>query len=142
MTTRKDSFRKFRFRLEIDGIQKAAFSEVTGIKSAVEPIDYKVGNEQNSRKLPGQKFSNITLKQGVTDSSELHDWHKEIMQGVTRRKSVSITAVNEDGKNGARWEIRDAWPTKYHGADLNAKGNDVVIETLELANKGIVRKEP
>lgn len=142
MTTRKDPFRKFRFRLEIDGIQKAAFSEVTGIKSAVEPIDYKVGNEQNSRKLPGQKFSNITLKQGVTDSSELHDWHKEIMQGVTRRKSVSITAVNEDGKNGARWEIRDARPIKYHGADLNAKGNDVVIETLELANEGIVRKEP
>ena len=143
MSTRKDPFRNFRFRLEIDGIQKAAFSEVTGIESAIESINYKVGDEQNSRKLPGQnKFSNITLKRGVTDSSELHDWHKEVIQGVIRRKSVSIMAVNEDGKNGARWEIRDAWPSKYHGVDLNAKGNDVAIETLELANEGIVQKKP
>ena len=82
MVPRKDPFRNFRFRVEIDGIQKAAFSEVTGIESADEPTDYKVGNEQNSRKLPGQnKFSNITLKRGVTNSSELHDWHKENIQG-------------------------------------------------------------
>ncbi|MEO7863502.1 MAG: phage tail protein [Nitrospirales bacterium] len=143
MVLRKDPFRNFRFRVEIDGIQKAAFSEVTGIESADEPTDYKVGNEQNSRKLPGQnKFSNITLKRGVTNSSELHDWHKENIQGVTKRKRVSITAVNEDGTNGARWEIHDAWPSKYHGADVNAKGNDVVIETLELSSEGIVREKP
>ena len=110
---------------------------------ADEPTDYKVGNEQHSRKLPGQnKFSNITLKRGVTNSSELQDWHKENIQGVTRRKRVSITAVNEDGTNGARWEIHAAWPSKYHGADANAKGNDVVIETLELASEGIVREKP
>lgn len=144
MATRKDPFRNFRFRVEIDGIQQAAFSEVTGVESTVEPIDYRVGNDPTHvRKLPGMtKYSHITLKWGVTDSSELHDWHEEIIQGVIKRKSVSITAVNEDGKDGARWEVRDAWPSKYHGADLNAKGNDVGIETLELANEGIVRKKP
>jgi phage tail-like protein len=143
MTTRRDPYRNFGFRLEIDGIQKAGFSEVTGIEAVVEPINSKIDNEQNRRKLPGQnKFSNITLKRGVAASSELHDWHKEIIQGVIKRKRVSITTVNEDGTNGARWEIRDAWPSKYHAADLNAKGNEVVIEILELANEGIVREKP
>ena len=132
METRKDPFRNFRFRVEIDGIQVAAFSEVTGVEST---------GEQNTRKLPSQnKVSNITLKRGITDSSKLHDWQEAVIQGVIERKSVSITAVNEDGKDGTRWEIRDAWPRKYQGADLNAKGNDVVIETLELTNEGIVRK--
>ncbi len=143
MATRKDPFRNFRFRVEIEGVHVAAFSEITGIESTVEPNDYTVGHEQNTRKLPGQnKVSNITLKRGVTDSSTLHDWQEEVLQGVITRKSVSITAVNEDGTDGARWEIRDAWPRKYHGADLNAKGNDVVIETLELTNEGIVRTIP
>ena len=141
MPQRKDPFRNFRFRVEIDGIQQAAFSEVTGIESTVEPIDYRVGTDPTHvRKLPGMtKYSPITLKWGVTDSSELHDWHEEIINGVIKRKSVSITLVNEDGKDGARWEVRDAWPSKYHGADLNAKGNEVVIELLELVNEGIER---
>jgi phage tail-like protein len=144
MATRKDPFRNFRFRLEIDGITQAGFSEVTGIERTVEPIDYRVGNDPTHvRKLPGMtKYSPITLKWGVTDSTELYDWHEEIINGVIKRKSLSITLVNEDGKDGARWEVSEAWPSKYHGADLNAKGNDVGIETLELANEGIVRKKP
>lgn len=143
MATRKDPFRNFRFRVEIDGIQQAAFSEVTGIESTVEPIDYKVGTVPYTFKLVGQtKYSNIVLKWGVTDSSELHDWHEEIIQGVIKRKNVAITVLGEDGKDSIRWEVQEAWPSKYHGADLNAKGNDVGIETLELANEGIVRKKP
>ena len=115
MGTRKDPFRNFCFRVEIEGVQVAAFSEITGLESTVEPNDYKVGHEQNTRKLPGQnKASNITLKRGVTDSSTLHDWQEEVLQGVITRKSVSITAVNDDGTDGARWEIRDVWPRKYH----------------------------
>jgi phage tail-like protein len=141
MATRKDPFRNFRFRVEIDGIQQAAFSEVTGIESTVEPIDYRVGTDPtHARKLPGMtKYSPITLKWGVTDSTELHDWHEEIIQGVITRKSVAIILHNEIGKPAARWEVQEAWPSKYHGADMNAKGNDVGIETLELANEGIVR---
>lgn len=144
MATRKDPFRNFRFRLEIEGIQQAAFSEVTGIESTVEPIDYRVGTDPTHvRKLPGlTKYSPITCKWGVTDSTELHDWHQEIINGVIRRRSLAITQVDEKGDDAARWEVRDAWPSKYHGADLNAKGNDVGIETLELANEGIVRKKP
>jgi phage tail-like protein len=63
MPPRKDPFRNFRFRVEIDGIQQAAFSEATGIESTVEPIDYRVGSDPTHvRKLPGMtKYSPITL---------------------------------------------------------------------------------
>ena len=144
MAQRKDPFRNFRFLVEWDGIQQAAFSEVTGIESTVEPIDYRCGDDPtHARKLPGMtKYSAVTLKWGVTDSLELHDWHEQIVQGVITRKNLAIVLMNEDGKPGARWEVQLAWPSKYHGADMNAKGNDVGIETLELSNEGIVRKKP
>ena len=32
-----------------------------------------------------------------------------------------------------------AWPAKWDGPDLNAEGNDVAIETLEMAHEGVER---
>ena len=144
MAKRNDPFRNFRFRVEIDGIQQAAFSEVTGFDATVEPIDYRVGNDPTHvRKLPGMtKYGNVTLKWGVTDSMELADWHQQIVNGNIQRKNLSIIVVNEDGKDGGRWDVENAWPSKYDPADFNAKGNDVGIETLELANEGVKRVKP
>ena len=47
--------------------------------------------------------------------------------------------LDEVGDDQARFEIIDAWPCKYDPMDLNAKGNDVSIETLELCNEGVTR---
>jgi phage tail-like protein len=138
---RKDPLRNFRFRVEIDGIQQAGFSEVTGFDVTVEPIDYREGSDPtHARKLPGlTKFGNVTLKWGVTDSKELHDWHRQIVDGTIQRKNIAIVVVDEAGQDKARWEITEAWPSKYDPADLNAKGNDVSIELLEIANEGVKR---
>ncbi len=46
---------------------------------------------------------------------------------------------DEAGTDGARFVITDAWPIKYDPSDLNAKGNEVMIELMELANEGIER---
>ena len=45
------------------------------------------------------------------------------------------------GTKVARFTASGAWPVKYNPSDLNAKGNEVVIELLELANDGIERVE-
>ena len=55
------------------------------------------------------------------------------------RKNIAIVVVDEAGADKARFEISEAWPSKYHAADLNAKGNDVAIETMEIVNEGIKR---
>jgi conserved hypothetical phage tail region protein len=139
---RKDPLRNFRFRLEIDGIQQAGFSEVAGFDATVDPIDYREGSDPTHvRKLPGlTKFGNVTLKWGVTDSMELYNWHRQIVDGTIVRKGIAIVVVNESGQDQARWEIAEAWPSKYDPMDLNAKGNDVSIEMLEIVHEGVVRK--
>jgi len=144
MEKRNDRFRNFQFRLEIDGIQQAAFSEVTGFDATVEAIGpHATIDPTDARKLPGLiTYGNVTLKWGVTVSNELADWHQQIVTGTILRKSLSIVMVREDGKDGARWEVLEAWPSKYDPADINAKGNEVQIETLELVNEGVVRTKP
>ncbi len=138
---RKDPLRNFKFRLEIDGIQQAGFSEVTGIDTTVEPIEYREGTDGTySRKLRGLvKYGNITLKWGVTDSTELYEWFMDGVDGYVVRKNVSIIAVDEAGNDKARWEVTGAWPTKYHTPDFNAKGNDIAIENIEIVHEGIKR---
>ena len=140
-----DPLRNFRYRLEIDGIVQAGFSEVAIGDASNDPIEYREGNELTTvRKLKGlNKYANITLKWGLTDSIELSNWHRMVVDDATplaaARRNVVIRVQNEAGEDKAAWEITRAWPTKYNPADLNGKGNEVAIESLELANEGIRR---
>ena len=143
MAARNDPIRNFRFRLEIAGIQLAAFSEAGIGETTTEAVEYREGTDpMHVRKLSGlTKFGNITLKRGVTDSLDIFNWHKQIMAGQiqTNRKEVAIVVVDEAGTDKARFVVSEAWPTKYDPSDLSGKGNEVFIEVLELVNEGIER---
>lgn len=140
---RRDPLGNFRFRLEIDGLQTVSFSQVAIGPTTIEVIEYREGTDPaHVRKLSGlTKYGNVTLKHGVTDSLELFEWHQRIVSGqiAANRKSVAIVVVDDAGADTARYVVSDAWPVKYDPGDLNAKGNEVFIETLELANEGVER---
>jgi phage tail-like protein len=140
---RNDPLRNFRFRVEVDQITQGYFSEVAIGETTSEPIDYREGiDPTHVRKLPGlTKYGNITLKWGVTDSTELYSWHAKIVKdGIKdQRKNVKIIVIDESGADKASFLVSEAWPTKYDPSDLNGKGNEVFIELLELVNEGIER---
>lgn len=136
-----DPFGNYNFLIELDGITRAAFQECSGFDSTIDVIEHREGGENTTlRKLPGMtKYSNIILKWGITDDRDLYDWHQAIVDGEIERKNGSIVLLDRTGDEVARWDFQRAWPTKYDGPDLNAEGNDVAIETLELAHEGIKR---
>jgi phage tail-like protein len=131
----------FNFLVEIDGISRAAFHEVSGLDSTVDVIEHREGGwNQTSRKLPGQtKHSNIVLKWGFSIDRDLVDWHQQIVDGDIVRKDGSIVLLDRRNNEVARWNFTRAWPTKYTGPSLSAEGSDVAIETLELAHEGVRR---
>ncbi|MFG0211817.1 phage tail protein [Brevibacillus porteri] len=141
MADRKDPYRKFRYRVEMDGIQQAGFSEVSGFDASVDVVEYREGNEViTPRKLPGlAKYGNITLKWGVTDSMDLYNWMQDTIQGKVARKTVTIIAINEAGEDVATWKVIEAWPTKYTAPDFNGTASEVAIEQLEIAHEGMTR---
>ena len=134
-----DPYLNYNFLVELDGITRAAFQEAAGFDSTIDVIEHREGGENTTlRKLPGMtKYSNITLKWGMTDDRELYDWHRQVVQGTIERKNGSIVLLGRDGAEVARWNFFRAWPTKWDGPDFNAEGNDVAIETLELAHEGV-----
>jgi phage tail-like protein len=136
-----DPFVIYNFHVEIDGITRAAFQEASGFDSTIDIIEHREGGENTTvRKLPGlTKYSNITLKWGITDDRELYDWHRQIVEGDMLRKNGSIVMLDRKGEEVARWDFVRAWPCKWDGPDLSAEGTDVAIEMLELAHEGIGR---
>ena len=136
---RVDPFLNFNFRVEIAGLQVAAFQECSGLESAIDVIEHREGGGP-IRKLPGNtKFTNIVLKRGVTVDRELYDLHLRCVDGRIERKSGSIILMDRADQEVARWNFEQAWPARWVGPSLTAEGNDVAIETLELAHEGIRR---
>ncbi len=136
---RKDPYAGFNFIIEIDGITMAAFSECSGLSTNTDPIEYRYGSDDITvRKIPGlKKFSNITLKRGMTKDLQLWKWRKTVLDGATERKAGSIVLLNEAREPAMRWNFKDAWPTKWEGPAMKATGNEVAIETLEIAHEGL-----
>jgi phage tail-like protein len=140
---RVDPYNNFNFLVEIDGITRAAFQEASGFDSAIDVVEHREGGENTTvRKLPGMtKYSNITLKWGTTDDRDLYDWHRQWVTGdpAAARKNGAVILLDRAGQEKVRWNFVNAWPSKWTGPSFNAEGNDVSIETLELAHEGVER---
>ena len=98
---RKDPYAAFNFMVDIDGM-KAVFSECSGLSTDTDPIEYRTGEADNTvTKIPGlKKFANISLKRGMTQDLALWEWRKTVLDGLTERKSGSITLLNEAREEG------------------------------------------
>jgi len=136
-----DPYLNYRFLIEIDSVVQAGFSECSGLSSKIDVVQYREGGDQTSvRKLPGQtNYPDVTLKWGLTDSSELYDWHLNAINGNIVRKNCSIIILGDDREEKVRWNLSDAWPNTWTGPTLNAKGSDVAIEQLTLTCERIER---
>jgi phage tail-like protein len=138
---RNDPYKNFKFRVEIDGIAQAAFSEVGGLESETTVVEYRVGGDPNTvRKLPGlTKYANIVLRRGITKDMDLWNWRKSVVEGSPDRRNGSIVLMDDDGTDVARWNFFNGWICKWDGPAFNAKANEVAIETIEIAHEGLER---
>lgn len=137
-----DPYASQNFLLEIQGITKAGFSECTGLNAETNVIEYREGGDDIvTRKLPGlSKFGNVTLKTGLTTDNSLFTWHKDVMDGNITRQNVSILVLDEGRHEQVRYNLVNAWPSKYTAPDLKANANEIAIEAIEIAHEGMVRQ--
>jgi phage tail-like protein len=142
---RDDPYSGLNFQVVINGVLddgqaiRGAFAEVSGLEVEVVPIEYRNGAEDITvRKVPGlKKFPNITLKRGVTGDLALWNWIKSVLEGRVQRADGSIILLDESRQEVMRWNFRRGWPCKLTGPTLNAKGNEIAIETLEICHEGL-----
>jgi phage tail-like protein len=142
---RDDPYAGYNFEVIITGVSgdgkavKGSFAEASGLEATMDPIEYRNGSEDITvRKIPGlKKFTNITLKRGVIGDLAFWNWVVEGMNGLARRTEGSIVLLDENRREVMRWNFKRGWPCKWTGPGLNAKNNEIAMETLEICHEGL-----
>ena len=151
-----DPYVNFQFRLELNNVQVAGFAECSGLQMETKVFEYNEGgrNETTLKFPETTTYGNITLKRGLTQSNDLIDWQRDIVEGrfernprsprdakrprpANQNRAIAIVLQNELGNDVKRWSLINAFPVKWTGPDLKAAGTEVAFETLEIAHEGI-----
>jgi phage tail-like protein len=131
---------KFHFQVEWGGA-RIGFTEVSGLDVETEVIEYREGAspEYSKLKIPGmQKFANVTLKRGVFKAdNEYFEWWNTVALNTVERRDVIVSLLNEAHEPVVVWKVKNAWPAKIASTDLKADGNEIAIESVELAHDGL-----
>jgi phage tail-like protein len=133
----------FHFTVSWGG-DNIGFSEVGGLSQEIQPIEYRDGLMNGTTlplKRPGLiKSGNISLKRGMTAAAgnkDLYNWFINAGNPNVERRTLVVALLNDEGEPIFRWSIAEAWPVKCEGPALKATGNDIAIESIELAHEGI-----
>jgi phage tail-like protein len=130
------------FHFQVDwGGSNLGFSEVSGLNIEQQVIEYRDGlsPEYSSIKMPGiRKYGNITLKRGIIKKdNEFFAWLNTTKMNKVERRDLVIKLLDEEHNPVMVWSVKNAWPAKVDSPTLKADGNEVAIETLEIAHEGV-----
>jgi phage tail-like protein len=148
MATVQSPVGNFIFQLKLEGIDSAGFfAEASGFLNETKVIEHTAA-DANGKPLP-QRFAgqvhwgNIVLKRGVDPHMELWRWRQEILDGKidSSRKDCTISVLDQTGSAVVTYSFTRAWPCKYSSPGLNASGNEILVEELELSHEGFVRSQ-
>jgi phage tail-like protein len=139
----------FHFRVSFSGVsgmdsdEQQRFQDVSGLSFEIETEAFTEGGENRFEyKFPKRvKYPNLVLKRGMITNKVLINWIKDAMNGFFwaspipffQPADIMITLMDDAGEPTAVWNVLQAYPVKWSMSDLNANGNNVVVETIELA---------
>jgi phage tail-like protein len=125
------------FRVDV-GETIGYFTECTGLAMEYDVMEYSEGGVNDFvHKLRGRmKFPNLVLKRGITHEESFFKWFLACRE-KTDRRVLSITMLTQTGEPVRTWSFDGAFPIKWTGPDMNAKGTDAASETLEIAHQGL-----
>jgi phage tail-like protein len=133
---------KFYFSVTLGDNDAVSFQEVDGLESETQPIEYRHGNSPvfYPIKMPGLgRVGNVTMRKGIfVNDSNFWDWYNEIKMNTIARRTIVISLLDEEGNPKTTWTLNNAWPTKVTGTDLKSEGNEVAVESVEIAYETLV----
>ena len=129
-----------RFTVKIDGMDMGTWTKCEGLAVEYEVFEYQEGGFNDFvHRLPGRrKYPNVKLTRPLDqDSPTIVQWVSKMVTKV-ERKHAEITVLDANGAVVCRWNLTDVCPVKWTGPTLDASGNQIANETLELSHNGFL----
>lgn len=135
--TPPDPLRSYAFKLYIPSFSDEAlahFTDCGSLSIQVAAIKYTEGGTSPiTYKLPGPvTYGDVTLRYGLTTSTEMYSWFLAGVHGRLDYRHVSIAMQDTQGVEKLRWDLINAWPSEWTGAPLSASAQTIAIEQVRL----------
>ncbi len=139
-----------------------SFSEVNGLTAEIETEEYREGGRNHGPRQFAKwgRYPVLEFKRGVTFNTDIWDWYYQVLYGSQApiRKN-GIVILNDRGGGVvpegtglglpvldrtpvAVWFFSNGLPSRLIGPSLDARGNEIAIETLEITHESLVRVGP
>lgn len=132
---------KFHFKATFGDIGEVSFQEISGLDTEYDIIEYRAGNsiDFSTVKMPGlRKGSDVTLKKGMfIADTVLYDYFNTVKMNTIKRETVTIQLLDEEHNPMFTWTLKNAFPMKVSGTDMNAQNSEVAVEEIVLAHEGL-----
>lgn len=132
----------FSFQVTWGTQTKIPFQEVSGLDTETQILEYRHSNSPaySTIKMPGiKKFGNVTMKRGIfVKDNTFWAWYSQITMNTIKRIGVVVQLLDEKGAPTMTWTLTNAWPTKISSPTMKSDGNEVAIQTIEIAHEGLV----
>lgn len=127
-----------RFVVEIEEI-KISFTKVSGLDVELEFESYNEGgvNDGPLEFLNNRRNGKLVLERGVGNKMGLIKWFEDIQVGKITKKSGTIDLKDLSGKTIRSWQFVGAYPVKWSGPSMDASGQEVALEVIELNYSGL-----
>ncbi len=135
-----DPLATFNFRVRIPGWEPILFDEVSGFEMTMKFDEVREGGlNEYHHFLPARiEYGNLTLKRGIAVEDQFLKWcvNSFNRSGISR-KTIAIELLDQIGNVVMSWTFLDAFPVKWSGPSFKAGDAGIVIETLEIAHRGM-----
>src|ERR1017187_2396913 len=143
-SARKNPYAAFNFVVAVVGqppTDIGGFMEISGLDTENAVIEYREAADQIAGsgaylpKQPGlERYPNVTMRRGITDNLTLWtDLRQKVRDATYKPQTLKVTLQDEIHTPVRSWTLTNAWVFKLSGPSLNAKGNEIAIESIEVA---------
>lgn len=124
------------YKCTIDGIiPLGTWAKIEGLGFSYQVTPYREGGvNTHMRNIVGPvTYENVRLSRPVDSDSELiYIWLTANLLKIIPQ-TMSITALDSAGNEVTTWNLAGVVPVKWSGPSLDINGNQIAMETLELA---------
>jgi phage tail-like protein len=137
-----------RFLVEVDGVDLGGWGQCNGLTVEFKNVPIEEGGNYDYQTILPDKlqYSTVKLRRAMNaqDSAKVQQWLSTKVSTYMNSHSTGgggtarITLCDANGSPVSTWRLRNVYPAKWDGPELDSMTAGIAMEKLELVHEGFL----